>query len=102
LLWAGKTTGQIEVMLMDSMEVVQQLEKGDMFGQVALVGNTTHEFHAKAAIYSEGTIRCFTTTTTTTISTTNDVIGDNNNKGRESLTILEYAFIIIHPTSQTS
>ena len=45
-------TGQLEVML-DTVNVVSNLQKGDMFGQIALTTDGCHDFNVRAAVYSE-------------------------------------------------
>ena len=43
--------GRLEVLLLD--HAVSQLQKGEMFGQVALTTDGVHEFNVRAAVYSE-------------------------------------------------
>ena len=45
-------TGQLEIML-DTVNVVSHLQKGDMFGQIALTTDGCHDFNVRAAVYSE-------------------------------------------------
>jgi CRP-like cAMP-binding protein len=39
--------------MLDTVNVFYNLHKGEMFGQVALTNNASHEFSVRAAVYSE-------------------------------------------------
>ncbi len=44
--------GQLEITL-DNVNVISNLQKGEMFGQVALTTDGNHDFNVRAAVYSE-------------------------------------------------
>ncbi|GAB5034433.1 transcriptional crp fnr family [Nannochloropsis oceanica] len=44
--------GQLEITL-DNVNVISNLQKGEMFGQVALTTDSNHDFNVRAAVYSE-------------------------------------------------
>ncbi len=49
--------GRLEVLLLDQANAVSHLQKGEMFGQVALTTDGVHEFNVRAAVYSEVRVR---------------------------------------------
>lgn len=53
--------GRLEVLLLDHVSAVSHLQKGEMFGQVALTTDGAHEFNVRAAVYSEVGERRWTT-----------------------------------------
>jgi hypothetical protein len=51
--------GRLEVLLLGNANAVSHLQKGEMFGQVALTTDGVHEFNVRAAVYSEARGSCF-------------------------------------------